>query len=165
MTRNITALHQRIQHLTERYPFAVHWQVRDIATGQTIGHEDRTVLGSFSTRKVSVLLACLALVRAGKLSLDDTFVITEELKDGVQAGIMRNLSPGIALSLRDHLAQMMSTSDNMCTQLVFEAIEQATGNALSGSMTTVRKPACSTPSTAKSSHARASCFGTTRLNP
>src|SRR5699024_4547290 len=57
-------------------------------------------------------------------------VITEELKDGVQAGIMRNLSPGIALSLRDHLAQMMSTSDNMCTQLVFEAIEQATGNAL-----------------------------------
>ena len=130
MTRNITALHQRIQHLTERYPFAVHWQVRDIATGQTIGHEDRTVLGSFSTRKVSVLLACLALVRAGKLSLDDTFVITEELKDGVQAGIMRNLSPGIALSLRDHLAQMMSTSDNMCTQLVYEAIEQATGNDL-----------------------------------
>ena len=130
MTRNLTALQHRIQQLTDGYPFAVHWQVRDVATGEHIGHEDRHILGSFSTRKVSVLLACLALVREGKLSLDDTFVITEELKDGVQAGIMRNLSAGIGLSLRDHLAQMMITSDNICTQLVFQAIEQATGNSL-----------------------------------
>ena len=130
MTRNLTELDQRIRQVTQQCPFAVHWQVRDIATGQHIGHEDRQVLGSFSTRKVSILLACLALVREDKLSLEDSFVITEELKDGVQAGIMRNLSAGIALSLHDHLAQMMITSDNICTQLVFQAIEDATGNAL-----------------------------------
>lgn len=130
MTQNLTALRQRIQQLTDRYPFAVHWQVCDLATGEHIGHAERQVLGSFSTRKVSVLLACLALVRTQHLSLDDPFVITEELKDGVQAGIMRNLSSGLTLSLRDHLAQMMITSDNICTQLVFEAIEQATGDAL-----------------------------------
>src|SRR5690625_7919170 len=43
---------------------------------------------------------------------------------------MRNLSAGIHLSLRDHLAQMMITSDNICTQLVFRAMHEATGDAL-----------------------------------
>ncbi len=130
MIRNLSELDHRIHQLTQQYPFAVHWQVRDIETGQRIGADDQRVLGAFSTRKVSVLLACLALVRAGKLSLDDTFEITAELKDGVQAGVMRNLAPGLALSLRDHLAQMMITSDNVCTQLVFQAIDQATGCGL-----------------------------------
>lgn len=130
MTSNLNQLEDRIREVADRYPFAAHWQVRDIATGQTVGASEREVLGSFSTRKVSVLLACLALVHTGRLSLDDTSVIDEDLKDGVQSGIMRNLSAGIELSLRDHLAQMMITSDNICTQLVFAAIEQATGDAL-----------------------------------
>lgn len=130
MVRNLNQLEQRIGEITDQYPFAVHWQVRDIPTGERIGHAEHEVLGAFSTRKVSVLLACLALVHAQRLSLDDMYTIDEELKDGVQAGVMRNLSPGIELSLRDHLAQMMMTSDNICTQLVFKAIDDATGNAL-----------------------------------
>lgn len=126
----MNALEQRLHHLADRHPFAVHWHVRDLRGGQHRGSGETKVLGAFSTRKVSVLLACLALVHDKKLSLDDTFEITEDLKDGVQAGIMRNISAGIRLSLRDHLAQMMITSDNICTQLVFAAIEQATGDAL-----------------------------------
>src|SRR5699024_10819695 len=130
MQQQLTDLQDRIRHTTATYPFAVHWQVHDIANNQQVGSGQDRILGSFSTRKVSVLLACLALVRADRLSLDDTFVIDAERKEGVQAGIMRNLSAGIELSLRDHLAQMMITSDNICTQLVFEAMEQATGDAL-----------------------------------
>lgn len=69
------------------------------------------------------MLACLALVKEGRLSLNHMLTIRSEMKDGVQAGVMRNLSSGIKLTLRDSLMQMMSTSDNICTQLVFEAIE------------------------------------------
>lgn len=127
---NLSDVAPQIANLTAQYPFAVHWEIRDVATGERIGSGQDQVLGSFSTRKVSVLLACLALVRQQRLALDDEFVIDAGLRDGVQAGIMRNLAPGIALSLRDHLAQMMITSDNICTQLVFTAIEQATGNGL-----------------------------------
>lgn len=130
MTRNMNALEQRLRHITDRYPFAVHWHVRDIRDGQHTGTGATNVVGAFSTRKVSVLLACLALVHDKKLSLDDTFEISEDLKDGVQSGVMRNVAAGIRLSLRDHLAQMMITSDNICTQLVFEAIERCTGDAL-----------------------------------
>ena len=130
MAQNLDQLERRISEITACYPFSVHWQVRDIATGQRIGHAEDQVLGAFSTRKVSVLLACLALVHAKKLFLDETYVIDEQLKDGVQAGVMRNLSAGIELSLRDHLTQMMVTSDNICTQLVFQAIQDVTGDAL-----------------------------------
>lgn len=130
MSEQLKQLENLVHEIAAKYPFAVHWQVRDIAAGQVIGETEHQVLGSFSTRKVSVLLACLALVNSGKLSLDDNYVMDAQLKEGVQAGIMRNLSAGIALSLRDHLAQMMITSDNICTQLVFQAIEEATGDAL-----------------------------------
>lgn len=130
MVRTLNELVQRIDDITVDVPFAVHWDVRDLTSGQRTGQGEHNVVGAFSTRKVSVLLACLALVHRQKLSLDDMYVIDEELKDGVQAGVMRNLSAGLELSLRDHLAQMMITSDNICTQLVFRAIEDATGDAL-----------------------------------
>ena len=128
--RNDNQLAQSIHEITDRAPFAVHWEVRDIATGEHIGEGENEVIGAFSARKVSVLLACLALVHAQRLSLEATYAVDADLKDGVQAGIMRNLSAGVELSLRDHLAQMMITSDNICTQLVFRAIEDATGDAL-----------------------------------
>lgn len=122
-------MNQQLQHLESAatrlaadQPFALSWEIRPVGTGEVIGQDSTRAVASFSTRKVSVLLACLALVETGELSLDDRSVITEEMKDGVQAGIMRNLSAGISLSLRDALLQMMSTSDNICTQLVFAAI-------------------------------------------
>lgn len=130
MAQDLNQLAQRINGITDHSPFAVYWEVREVASGQRVGQGGDRVVGAFSTRKVSVLLACLALVHAQKLSLDDTYPIDASLKDGVQAGVMRNLSAGIELSLRDHLAQMMITSDNICTQLVFRAIEEATGDAL-----------------------------------
>lgn len=130
MSEQLKPLEDLIRETVAKYPFAVHWQVRQVATGQTVGASEHQVLGSFSARKVSVLLACLALVNAGKLSLESTYAIDEQLKDGVQSGVMRNLSAGIELSLQDHLTQMMITSDNICTQIVFQAIEETTGDAL-----------------------------------
>ncbi|QCU77190.1 hypothetical protein E7744_02375 [Citricoccus sp. SGAir0253] len=95
------------------------------AAGRTLSRGADVVVPSFSTRKVGVLCATLALVRAGRLAPDHRLTVTEELKEGVQAGILRSLSAGIELGLRDCLVQMMATSDNVCTRLVFEAIGSA----------------------------------------
>lgn len=115
----------------------MHWQIRSLDLKGSrqeqpirVGEGEHTQLASFSTRKVSLLMSCLALVHRGDLALNQRLVITESLKDGVRAGIMKDLAPGVELSLEDHLRQMMITSDNICTQLIFEAIAQATGNAL-----------------------------------
>lgn len=83
------------------------------------------VLPSFSTRKVSILCATLALARSGRLDLEQRLTVTAAHREGVQAGILRSLAPGIELTLHDCLVQMMCTSDNICTQLVFEAIGAA----------------------------------------
>lgn len=136
MSHELTDLHRRLAALTARQPYAVHWQLRTLNSGKhaggtgIIGEAAQTQLASFSTRKVSLLLACLALVHRGDLHLGQRFAVTAQMKDGVQAGIMKNLAPGVELSLEDHLRQMMITSDNICTQLVFEAIDQVTGDAL-----------------------------------
>ncbi|RJN31937.1 serine hydrolase [Nesterenkonia natronophila] len=137
MSADLQHLHSQISDLGSQQPFAVHWQIRTLGssasgrrTSASIGQGEHNQLASFSTRKVSVLLACLALVHRGDLDLDQRLIVTEEMKDGVQAGIMRNVSSGVELSLEDHLRQMMISSDNICTQLVFEAIAEVTGDAL-----------------------------------
>ncbi|GAA3050731.1 MULTISPECIES: serine hydrolase [Actinomycetes] len=128
MPEALSVLDERIRELTSAQPFAVHWQIRDLTSEEptTIGDGAHTQVPSFSTRKVSVLLACLALVRQSRLSLETRLPITEELTDGVQAGTMKDLAAGVELTLEDHLRQMMITSDNICTQLVFDAIGGAT---------------------------------------
>lgn len=132
----LSDLHSHVSELVAQQPFAVHWQIRALQgaaapqTRASIGQGDAAQVASFSTRKVSLLLACLALVHRGDVDLDQRLLITEEMREGVQAGIMKNLAPGVELSLEDHLRQMMISSDNICTQLVFEAIAQATGDSL-----------------------------------
>lgn len=127
----MAVLDGHIRVLVAAQPFAVRWQIRDLssARGGSIGDGARLQVPSFSTRKVSVLLACLTLVRQGRLRLDERWPITEELRDGVQAGIMKDLAAGVELTLEDHLRQMMSTSDNICTQLVFDAVGAAARRA------------------------------------
>lgn len=120
--KSLDDLGRHIEELAEDYPFDLYWQIRPVGTHDAVGRKADQTVASFSTRKVSVMLACLALVEEGRLSLDQAFTIRPEMKEGVQAGIMRNLSSGIELTLRDSLIQVMSTSDNICTQLVFEAI-------------------------------------------
>lgn len=138
MSADPDVLYRRVSQLAEQQPFAVHWQIRlptacnaePYDHGVVIGEGAQTQLASFSTRKVSLLAAALALVHRGELNLAQPLTVTAAMKDGVQAGIMKNLAPGVELSLEDHLRQMMITSDNICTQLVFEAVGQVTGDAL-----------------------------------
>ncbi|MEW1981280.1 serine hydrolase [Citricoccus sp. NPDC079358] len=132
-------LHRRLTARAGTLPFALHYAVKplhprsDAPAGPNTRGVPLTritrgadmVVPSFSTRKVSILCATLALARAGRLDLEQRHTITEAHRDGVQAGIMRTLSAGIDLTLADCLTQMMCTSDNICTQLVFEAL--ATG--------------------------------------
>ena len=131
--RELQMLERRLTALAEAVPFALHYAVEPIAPAGEVaagvpGHITRgaeTVVPSFSTRKVGVLCAALALARAGRLDPQQRLRVTAEHREGVQAGILRHLSPGIELTLDDCLVQMMCTSDNICTQLVFEAIGTA----------------------------------------
>ena len=71
------------------------------AEGGVVGDGAQAQVASFSTRKVTCMLATLALIRRGDLSLEQRLTVTAAMKDGVQAGIMKNVAPGAQLSLEE----------------------------------------------------------------
>src|SRR5699024_8873160 len=113
MTQHLNLLEQRIRDVAETNPFALHWQVRDLTSGHLVVQSERYVLRSFSTLKVSVLLAYLTLQKSDILNLTTGYQISPEFYDGVLPCVMRNHSSGVQLSLQDHQAQMMITPDNI----------------------------------------------------
>lgn len=70
VTTSAQDLAETIDALAADCPFTLHWQIRPVGTSVIIGSGANTPVASFSTRKVSVLLACLALVEEGRLALD-----------------------------------------------------------------------------------------------
>ena len=103
-------------------PFVVRWHVRDLRSGREWLRDAGTEQWSASTRKVSVLLALLERCNRGLSSLDERLVLDREMSAGVQSGVMKYLRPGFEFTLRDAAANMIMTSDNVCTGAVFAAM-------------------------------------------
>ena len=76
---------------------------------------------SASTRKISILMAALAAVHAGKLSLDQKVTIESKYQDN-DSGTFQHLTPGFAITLRDAMVMMIIVSDNTCTGIVVDRV-------------------------------------------
>jgi beta-lactamase class A len=76
---------------------------------------------SASTRKISIMMAALAAVHAGKLSLDQKVTIDARYQDN-DSGTFQHLTPGFAITFRDALVMMIIVSDNTCTGLVVDLV-------------------------------------------
>lgn len=103
-------------------PFEVRWHLEDLGSGLSWNRLGSVSGWSASTRKVSVMMATLSRASRGVLDLDRPVTYTPELSAGVQSGTFRYMTPGFSFPLRDALGQMMVTSDNVCTALVFAAL-------------------------------------------
>jgi beta-lactamase class A len=116
-------LARRLDALSENRGFDLYWQVKLVETGETIGRGERLELPSASVRKISIMMAALKAVHAGRLRLDAPVVITKELQEGILSGIYQYMTPGLAISYRDAILQMIITSDNICTYEVMRPFE------------------------------------------
>ena len=76
---------------------------------------------SASTRKISILMAALAAVHAGKLALDQRVTIEPRYQDN-DSGTFQHLTPGFWITLRDALVMMIIVSDNTCTGIVVDLV-------------------------------------------
>ncbi|MCW4051174.1 MAG: class A beta-lactamase-related serine hydrolase [Candidatus Bathyarchaeota archaeon] len=74
-----------------------------------------------STFKVPVLLEFYRQVEQGRLALDQQIVLTEEAKVP-GSGVLKELSEGMLVSLKDLLSLMMIVSDNTATDLIVEKV-------------------------------------------
>jgi beta-lactamase class A len=76
---------------------------------------------SASTRKISIMMAALAAVHAGKLGLDQKVTIEAKYQDN-DSGTFQHLTPGFWITLRDALVMMIIVSDNTCTGTVVDLV-------------------------------------------
>ena len=89
----------------------------------------RIVVPSASTRKISIMMAALQAVHAGRLALDQPVTILAKYQDN-DSGTFQHLTPGFTITLRDALVMMIIVSDNTCTGTVVDLLGLDAINAL-----------------------------------
>jgi beta-lactamase class A len=93
---------------------------RNETTGETLALNAGTEMPTASTIKLAVLVAVFERVREGSLSLDERRPIRDEERVG-GSGVIKELSAGTELTIRDLATYMVVVSDNMATNLLIDA--------------------------------------------
>src|SRR5499433_3460005 len=112
---------ERLNELCDAVPFQSSWFLHDLVTGARADRLGAVPVPSASTRKISILMAALAAVHAGKLALAQKVTIEARYQDN-DSGTFQHLTPGFAITLRDALVMMIIVSDNTCTGLVVDLV-------------------------------------------
>jgi beta-lactamase class A len=114
-------LSRRLDELCDALPFQTSWFLKDWRTGAVADRQGDVPVPSASTRKISIMMAALAAVHAGKLSLDQKVTIEARYQDN-DSGTFQHLTPGFSITLRDALVMMIIVSDNACTGIVVDLV-------------------------------------------
>jgi beta-lactamase class A len=112
---------ERLNELCDAAPFQSSWYLKDLATGAAADRKGDVPVPSASTRKISIMMAALAAVHAGKLSLDQRVTIDAKYQDN-DSGTFQHLTPGFWVTLRDAMVMMIIVSDNTCTGTVVDLV-------------------------------------------
>lgn len=111
----------RLNELCDALPFQSSWYVKDMVSGQRADRFGGVPVPSASTRKISIMMAALAAVHAGKLALDQKVTIDRKYQDN-DSGTFQHLTPGFWITFRDALVMMIIVSDNTCTGTVVDMV-------------------------------------------
>src|SRR6266404_3091591 len=112
---------KNLNALCDAVPFQASWYLKDLATGARADRLGDVPVPSASTRKISIMMAALSAVHAGKLALDQKVTIEARYQDN-DSGTFQHLTPGFWITLRDALVMMIIVSDNTCTGLVVDLV-------------------------------------------
>ena len=112
---------QRLNELCDALPFQTSWYLKDLTSGASAHRLGDVAVPSASTRKISIMMATLAAVHAGKLALDQKVTIEARYQDN-DSGTFQHLTPGFWITLRDALVMMIIVSDNTCTGTVVDLV-------------------------------------------
>jgi beta-lactamase class A len=112
---------RRLNELCDALPFQSSWYLKDIASGARADRGGAVPVPSASTRKISIMMAALAAVHAGKLALDQKVTIEAKYQDN-DSGTFQHLTPGFWITFRDALVMMIIVSDNTSTGIVADLV-------------------------------------------
>ena len=111
----------KFNELCDALPFQTSWYLKDLGSGARADRFGGVPVPSASTRKISIMMAALAAVHAGKLSLDQHVTIDRKYQDN-DSGTFQHLTPGFWITFRDALVMMIIVSDNTCTGTVVDLV-------------------------------------------
>jgi beta-lactamase class A len=112
---------RRIDAARRFFPGQFGLAAHNLRTGEELQVDGHALFPTASTYKVPVLIEVFRQEAADLLSLDDTIVFTEESRR-LGSGVMRDLSLGLALPIRDLAMLMVIVSDNTATRLLLNRI-------------------------------------------
>jgi beta-lactamase class A len=114
-------LAKRLDELCGGVPFDASWYLKDLTSGERADRRGDVPVPSASTRKISIMMAALAAVNAGKLSLEGKLTVEARYQDN-DSGTFQHLTPGFWITLRDAMVMMIIVSDNTCTGMVADQV-------------------------------------------
>lgn len=109
-----------LERLASAFDGTLALAVRDEATGEVLELNAEREMPTASTIKLAVLAAVFEHARQGALSLDETRPIRDEERVG-GSGVIKELTTGTELTIRDLATYMVVVSDNMATNLLIDA--------------------------------------------
>jgi beta-lactamase class A len=118
---SVKDLAKQMNALCDAQPFQSSWYLMDWKSGDTANRAGDVPVPSASTRKISIMMAALASVHAGKLALDKKCTIDAKYQDN-DSGTFQHLTPGFWITFRDALVMMIIVSDNTCTGTVVDLV-------------------------------------------
>ena len=112
---------ETIQKPVEGFKGTIGVSVKHLETGEEAHINGDMVFPTASTFKIPVIVEFFRQIEAGLLTLDQQVILTEE--DKVPgSGILKELTEGLPVSLKDLLSLMMIVSDNTATDLIVEKV-------------------------------------------
>lgn len=127
-TRTPAALRARIRRIAARLDGTMGVYVHHLARGETVALRADRPFQMASVFKVPLLAELLSEAAAGTRSLDDQVTLTEATK-APGSGVLKELSAGTRLSIRDLAMLMIIVSDNTATDILLDLVGTDAVNA------------------------------------
>lgn len=118
----MTALRQQVTSLMAQYSFLETGMFFvDLETGQYLDIDGDRPFPAASTIKLPILIAFFQDLDAGKVSLDETLVMRNDLVTG-GSGDMQDYPVGSQFSARETVTKMITISDNTATNMIIDRL-------------------------------------------
>jgi beta-lactamase class A len=116
---------QRLQASVERTTKSVNatWgiYVKSLETGEEIALDADRQMETMSTIKIPLMIEVLEQIKAGKFALTDKYTYADADTRG-GTGVIRSLSPGDVLTVKDLITLMIIVSDNTATDVLYRMV-------------------------------------------
>ena len=122
------ALLSRIRRVAARLDGTMGVYIHHLARGETVALDADRPFQMASVFKVPLLAELMCQVAAGTRSLDDQITLADEMK-APGSGVLKELSAGTRLSVRDLATLMIIVSDNTATDILLALVGTDAVNA------------------------------------